>query len=573
MELESRSCIISKLEIINGEEKDEMAVLHGIRTLKLIQKPDEKGKSFYFELNGVPVFAKGANYIPADIFLTRVTPDDYERIVIDAASANMNMLRVWGGGIYENDIFYDLCDKYGILIWQDFMFACSLYPGDSAFMENVRLEAIDNVKRLRNHPCMALWCGNNECQAAWKDWGYEKKFKEKDPKLAEKVWNDYCKLFHRLLYGVVQEYQPDIAYWASSPMASWTPGMNDDKVARKTDNSGDRHYWDVWHGRQPFSKYAELIPRFMSEYGLQSFPGFRTVRTFAPSPSDWSIESEIMMHHQKNGRGNMLIRQYMQDWYQIPPRFEHFLYVSQLLQAEGIKVGMEALRRNMPYCMGSLYWQLNDCWPVASWSGIDSYHNWKALHYYAAKAYDPELVSPYIVNDSLQVHVVSDRLTAFTAEIELQVLDMKGSIILLKNYSKEISPNSSIQICHLPVSGLLNGKSKQEVFVLLRLKENQKLLSENSCYFVPFKDLKLQKPLITHSFVQNEDGGIIKLTSNVLAKNVFLDSETEGLRYSDNFFDLFPGQAIEIRITAPKGTSLKENQLSILSLFDTYPAN
>ncbi len=558
-----------KAEILTGNNRDSKELRYGIRTVKLIQDPDSAGKSFYFELNGMPVFAKGANYIPSDIFLNRVTTADYERIVGDAAAAHMNMLRVWGGGFYENELFYDLCDKYGILIWQDFMFACSLYPGDSAFMENVRLEAVDNVKRLRNHPCMALWCGNNECEAAWKDWGYDKKFAARDPRLAEKVWGDYCKLFHRLLYGVVQEYQPELAYWASSPMASWTPGKDDDEVAKVTRNSGDRHYWDVWHGRKPFSKYAELIPRFMSEYGLQSFPGFSTVKTYAPEPADWNIESEKMMHHQKNGRGNMLIRQYMQDWYQVPSNFEHFLYVSHLLQAEGIKVGMEAHRRNMPYCMGSLYWQLNDCWPVASWSGMDYFHRWKALHYYAEKAYNTELVSPWVENNELKLFVVSDRLSGFNAAIEMKILDFGGKLLWEKKLSVKVPANSSRKYFTGKLDELLKGIDRKNAVFIVNLVENGKILSENSWYFLPFKDLALPEPTIEYTSEKVPGGYLLNLRTNKLAKNVFLETEGSGGRFSDNYFDLFPGIPKQIRVISDVELPSFRKTLKILSLYQT----
>jgi len=295
---------------------DERNVSFGVRTLKLIQQPDEWGKSFYFELNGVPVFAKGANYIPNDNFLPRVTRERYESVVHAARDANMNMLRVWGGGIYEDDMFYDLCDRSGIMVWQDFMFACAMYPGDEAFVDNVRNEAIDNVKRLRNHPCLALWCGNNEIDVAWSQdtpggWGWKERFSED---IRKKMWSDYEKIFHRLLPEIVAEYDAKTCYWPSSPLADWN------KRASYESTSGDVHYWGVWHGREPFENFKIRIGRFMSEYGFQSFPEFKTVQAYT-APEDWDINSEVMMAHQRSGIGNQRIKEYMDIYYRNPKEF------------------------------------------------------------------------------------------------------------------------------------------------------------------------------------------------------------------------------------------------------------
>lgn len=346
----------------------------GLRTLEVVVERDKDGESFYFKLNGEPLFIKGANYIPQDSFLNRVTEARYRKLINDSKETHMNMLRVWGGGFYENDIFYDLCDEAGILVWQDFMFACAMYPGDKAFLENVRREAVDNVKRLRNHACIALWCGNNEIDEAWHNWGWQSQFTESQ---RHRVWADYQKLFHDLLPGVVNRFDDRRFYWPSSPKF----GRGDPRSLTE----GDSHYWGVWHDAEPFEMFREKGGRFQSEYGFQAFPPLETVKRFA-LPDDFSVESEVMKVHQKHPRGNQLIKTYMERDYNIPDDFEHFLYLSGVLQAEGMKIGIEALRRAKPFCMGSLYWQLNDCWPVVSWSGIDYYGNWKALHYFVKKA-------------------------------------------------------------------------------------------------------------------------------------------------------------------------------------------
>ncbi|NTW24387.1 MAG: glycoside hydrolase family 2 protein, partial [Lentimicrobium sp.] len=297
----------------SGKVIDSKSATIGLRTIKLVRKPDVKGggESFYFEVNGRPVFAKGANYIPNDVFLTRVKPETYEFIVKSAAEANMNMLRVWGGGVYESDLFYDLCDKYGIMVWQDFMFACSMYPGDDTFLNSIRQEAEDNVKRLRNHACIALWCGNNEMETAWaqghedRGWGWKQVY---DPAQREIIWKAYDTIFHHILPEVVAANTNKQPYWHSSPSA----GM--DKLAGYDNNSGDMHYWGVWHGQHPFSDFRKYKARFMSEYGFQSFPEFNSVKKYT-IPADWNIESEVMASHQRSGIGNLRIKQYMEQDY------------------------------------------------------------------------------------------------------------------------------------------------------------------------------------------------------------------------------------------------------------------
>ncbi|MCB0588991.1 MAG: glycoside hydrolase family 2 protein, partial [Phaeodactylibacter sp.] len=312
----------------------------GLRRIRIVQEEDEKGASFYVELNGHPVFSKGANYIPNDVFLDRVDTAWYREMIQSAADANMNMLRIWGGGIYEDNLFYSLCDEAGILIWQDFMFACSMYPWDSAFVENVRQEAIYNIRRLRNHPSIALWCGNNEIDVAWAQykensgWGWKQRYTKEQ---RAEIWAGYEKVFHEILPRAVEEYQPGIFYWPSSPYAG------EGTHATYSSTSGDVHYWGVWHGEHPFSEFRNHVGRFMSEYGFQSFPEFRSVQQYTV-PEDWDIESEVMAAHQRSGIGNLRIRSYMEDHYNLPEDFSHFLYAGQLLQAESIKMAIEAHR-------------------------------------------------------------------------------------------------------------------------------------------------------------------------------------------------------------------------------------
>lgn len=320
---------------------DSISCNIGIRSLKVIADKDKYGRSLYFELNGKPVFMKGANYIPGDNFLPRITPEKYEKAILDAKNANMNMLRVWGGGIYEDDLFYDFCDKHGILVWQDFMFACALYPGDKAFTESVKQEAIYNVKRLRNHPCLALWCGNNENIDAWFGWGWKKEYEAMENGYADKLWNDLYNLYFRLLPQVVEEYGGGTGYRGSSPIAY--PDKKSDGI------HGDSHFWGVWHGNMPISQYNKERSRFFSEYGFQAFPEFESVKMYAPLKEDHRIDSEVMMSHQRGGiAANNKIKEYMLKSYNKPKDFESFLYVGMLLQGDAIKTAMEAHRRDMP---------------------------------------------------------------------------------------------------------------------------------------------------------------------------------------------------------------------------------
>ena len=380
---------------VGGKTIDDQTRRTGLRTLELRQKPDEHGISFEFIINGIPVFGHGANWIPADSFPTRITRDKYKRLLTSLRDANMNMVRVWGGGIYEDDYFYDLADELGILVWQDFMFACSMYPGDKMFLDNVRHEVIDNVKRVRNHPSIVIWVGNNEIETAWQHWGG---WKDKNPSF---VWEDYQKLFLRLLPETLEEYDPSRPYWQSSPSANF-------QADPEFQGIGDTHYWQVWHAEKPFSEYEKQYPRFMSEYGFQSFPELETVKYYTTESDRNSIETPIMLAHQRHPRGNQLIRTYMLREYNQPKDFESFLYVSQVLQAEGIKLGAEHLRRIMPQNMGSLYWQADDCWPVASWSSMDYFGRWKALMYYTRRFYAPTLVSMHVDGEVMSVYVTSD---------------------------------------------------------------------------------------------------------------------------------------------------------------------
>ncbi len=518
----------------------------GLRSLKLIREKDKEGESFLFELNGVKVFAKGANYIPNDNFLPRVTKQDYDKVIADAVDANMNMLRVWGGGVYEEDYFYKLCDEKGIMIWQDFMFACSMYPGDSLMLNSIKHEAIDNVVRLRNHPCIALWCGNNEMNTAWsyfddeKGWGWKKEYTEEQ---REEIQEAYMNVFHQILPEVIDGYTDGDDYWPSSPQA----GYEANEHASYESTSGDMHYWGVWHGLHHFEDFDKYRARFMSEYGFQSFPDFETVKKYTLT-EDYDIESDVMAAHQRSGIGNLRIKEYMSWYYPVPNDFEQFLYMSQMLQAQGIKMAIEAHRRAMPYCMGSLYWQINDCWPVASWSSTDYYHKWKALHYAVKKAYEPILISVPIKDDKVELYVVSDLLKDIEGSLNVSVLDFNGDKISELNIPVTVKSNTSTLIDKIEISQLTKGRSQSELVMDIKLLENDSVLSSNIFYFLYPKDLKLPEVKLNVEVSENNEK-LIKISSNNLAKGVYLNIPDQEVVFSDNYFDLLPGEEKQITIS------------------------
>jgi len=550
-------------EINVGGGVDSKTDRIGIRTLELVREKDADGTSFYFKLNGHPVFMKGANYIPNDVFLPRVTEENYRKVVETARISNNNMLRIWGGGVYEDDKFYELCDEAGILIWQDFMFACAMFPGDEAFLDNVKHEAIDNVKRLRNHPSMALWCGNNEILAAWKGWGWEKAEMEKNPENAAKIWKAYEDIFHKVLADVVTEYDPQRSYWSSSPSSG--PGIPADL------KNGDEHYWMVWWGKAPFQTYATHLPRFMSEYGFQSFPEIATVRKYA-LPEDYDIFSEVMKSHQRSSIGNGTIEFYMLQEYNKPKDFESFLYVNHVLQAEGIKFGLEGHRRAMPFCMGSLYWQINDCWPVASWSSTDYYQKWKALQYYVKKGFEPVLVSPFTQGDTLKVDVINDKLEPIDAELKLKLMDFNGKVVWEKNSKITVPANTSTNFFEVNKSTFLaeTGNLADQTVLVCELVENENVISKNSLFFKPFKELKIEKPQVSFEIAGAAGGFDITVKTDKLAKNVYLQIGDEEGFFSDNYFDLLPAESVTIHLQSELSEEKLKEVLTLRTLDSAF---
>ena len=529
----------------NKKILDSILVKKGLRTIELVTEKDSNGESFYFKVNDVPVYAKGANYIPQNSLQNKVTDAHYEKLLNDVVDSNMNMLRVWGGGIYENDIFYDLCDEKGILVWQDFMFACAMYPGDMTFLKNIKQEAIDNVKRLRNHASIALWCGNNENSEGWHRWGWQGDRSEVEK---DEIWSNYLKVFDSILPNVVNSLT-DTEYWESSPKY----GRGNPKY--KTE--GDAHDWWIWHDGYPFEHLEENVPRFMSEFGFQSFPSYEAIRYINQSDS-LEITSDSFENHQKHARGFQLIDEYMKRDFPVPDNSEDYVYMSQVLQAYGITKGIEAQRRAKPYNMGTLFWQLNDCWPAVSWSSIDYFGNWKALQYKLKRSYDNVLISSKVKNDTLKTWIVNDGLGLDEGILNLKLIDFNGNIIYQDFKTVKVDANSSEIKYKFDVNTL---KFKKKEVVLISKFNNH----ISYFYFVKPKDLKLKQGEIIKKITKTKDGFNIELSSIVLQKHVFLFTNEKG-HFSDNFFDILPNENIIIHFN----TEVKKlNDLQLKS-FNTF---
>lgn len=552
-----------RAEVLNHEGK-RIAVKEqqiGLRSLRVVNQEDEHGKSFYFEVNGKPCFAKGANYIPSDIILTNFKKDDYDRLFEDIVAANMNMIRIWGGGIYEEDYFYELADRHGILIWQDFMFGCTSYPADPAFLKQVTLETDYNIKRLRNHACIAMWCGNNEVYEAIKYWGWEKIFSPKDHK---QMFTDYDRLFRKHLPEQVAKHDPSRFYIHSSPdSANWgrPEGLG----------WGDSHYWGVWYGVQPFEMLDTRLSRFMSEFGFQSFPEMKVISSFA-TPKDYALESEVMKAHQKSSTGNSIIRTYMEMYYHVPEKFEDFVYVGLVLQGQGMRHGFEAHRRNRPYCMGTLYWQLNDSWPVVSWSSIDYYGNWKALHYQARRAFAPVFINAFEENGKLNYYLISDELESReNLRLESKLIGFDGKVIARETRNVDLPANTSTCVWSRDSITAATPEQRRNAFLQLTLKDGKgKELDQQLFYFEKPKDLNLPQTEVK-TRIRYKDGAYeVTLQSDKLAKDVFIEIPVQGARFTDNFFDLLPGESKTVIITAPELKKNDRTPITVRHLRQTY---
>lgn len=533
----------------------------GLRTVNIIQEKDKSGESFLIELNGERIFIKGADYIPQDMFIPRASKSDYEGVIKQAVDANMNMLRVWGGGFFEKDIFYELCDKNGLLVWQDFMFACAMYPGDEDYINNVRQETIDNIKRLRNYPCIALWCGNNENLIGWNDWNWQKPYSKE---VAAQVWFDYEKMFHQMLPEIVNQYDEGRFYWPSSPLFGWGYDVS---------SAGDSHNWGVWHAQDPFEKLADptQIPRFMSEFGFQSCPDLNSVKQFT-LPEDRNITSDVMKTHQKHHIGYPVIDKYMDWYYKKPKDFESYLYISQVMQGWGMEFGIGVHRRSRPHCMGTLYWQINDCYPVCSWASIDYYDSWKAMHYKVRDLYKDLVVS--LAKDSLgkqvDLYFISDKLQDCNAKLKIYIQDFYGKKILSEEKDVLVKANQSEKIKTFDIKSILGDLPANEGVMTAELYVEDTLVSICNHYFVLPKDLKLPDYKVKTKVEKNDNGYKVTLSSKTLVKDLYVSFPGYLGNFSDNYFDLLPGETKVIEFRTDKVIPQAKKNIKLFSLKDSY---
>ena len=494
----------------------------GLRTLTISQEKDEWGNEFAFCVNGVKIFTRGGNYIPDDCLYTRITEKKLDYILESCRRAHFNCVRVWGGGYYPSDAFYDLCDEKGLIVWQDLMYACNVYDVTDAFAENCRQETYDNVRRLRHHASLGLWCGNNEIESAWDHWG---DFQKETPYLRA----DYIRLFEEVLPKAVQEADGETFYWHSSPSSGGCFDNPDDA------NRGDTHYWDVWHGQKPFTDYRKYFFRFCSEFGFQSFPCAKTVNSFTLE-DDRNIFSRVMESHQKNNAANGKMLYYLSENLRYPKDLTHLLYASQVLQGMAIKYGVDHWRRNRGRCMGTLYWQINDDWPAPSWSSIDYFGRWKALHYMAQKFYAPHAVSMTLEDHRCHVYFSNESFETTEYSLTLSIRDLSGNV--LETYeTKGNSPAfSAIETAVVDICSWEDQKDDVFLEAVIHTKD-QKVLKDVET-LVPYKYLNLKNPVISTEAEETNDALILHISSDCFAPFVALDFDDADVIFSDNFFHL-----------------------------------
>lgn len=510
----------------------------GLRTVAVSTKEDQWGNEFAFVVNGQKIFAMGANYIPEDNILPRLSKERSERLIRDCAAANFNCIRIWGGGYYPEDYLYEACDRYGILVWQDLMFACNVYELDDEFEENILAETRDNVKRLRHHACMALWCGNNEMEWLWDGGG---RLKGHHPRYK----GDYIKIFEMLLPREVKKYDDQTFYWLSSPSSGGSFDNPNDW------NRGDNHYWDVWHANKPFTEYRAFHFRFCSEFGFQSFPHRKTLESFSLE-EDRNIFSEVMESHQKNGQANTKIFSYISAYYKYPKDLENIAYISQILQLKAIQYGVEHWRRNWGRCMGSIYWQLNDCWPVASWASIDYYGRWKALHYGAKRFYGRYVASACEEEEfstKVTYHVLNESFQGRDGVLEIALLDRDFGVLYREEKPVHSEAFEMKGVWEVDFGEWIDGEEqKKEVFARYRLLENGICVSTGVTMFVKPKYFQYRLPAYEVKVEEGESCFAVSVKADTFANYVELYLEEEDCVFSDNFFDITDEKGVVVTI-------------------------
>lgn len=546
--------------ICNAEESGEKIVLDsmekriGLRTMTMCREKDEFGESFCHEINGVRIFAMGADYIPEDNILPRMNKERTRNLLQQAKDANHNCIRVWGGGFYPDDYFYDACDELGLVVWQDFMFACAVYKLTEEFEENIKAEFVDNIKRIRNHACLGLWCGNNEMEMFVLQGTWVNKHVQK---------SDYVKMYEYIIPKILKEYDPETFYWPASPSSG---GAFDEP---NDENRGDVHYWDVWHGNKPITEYRKFYFRYVSEFGFQSFPGLKTCETFT-EPEDRNIFSYVMEKHQRNSAANGKIMNYMEQTFLYPTDFDTVLYASQLLQAEAMRYGVEHFRRNRGRCMGAVVWQLNDCWPVASWSSIDYFGRWKALHYYEKRFFAPIMLScaeegiltqdtnpnaePYEVKKSIHLNVANESMQDERVLVKWALRKANAEII---RSGEEYVDVPALQSVWLSKEEMMDADFYDN-YVSYECWKDEEVISGGTVLFVPPKQFRFEDPKLQVEV----NGDEILIKAETYARSIEILNEDDTLLLSDNYFDMNAG---EKRIRIIKG---EPRNLKVRSVYD-----
>lgn len=537
---------------------DVMSKRIGLRTIEIDNREDKDGVSMTFIVNGEPIFAKGANWIPADALPTRQTRAALDDLLTSTVQAHMNMIRIWGGGQYESDDFYDLCDEKGILLWHDMMFACALYPATEDFLDLVRQEIRHQVKRLSDHASIALWCGNNENVGTLA--GLKNNISMYGRRLVE-----YDRLNDGVVGDVIRKLDPARVFWPSSPCG----GPGDLTDCFHVDNRGDMHFWSVWHEGKPFENYLDIKPRFCSEFGYQSFPSLELIRTYAPK-DQWNLTSPIMEHHQRNRRGNTIITENFARYFRMPEGFENSVYLSQVQQGLAIKMAVEHWRRLRPVCMGTLYWQLNDLWPVCSWASLNYGGKWKPLHYMAKRFYAPQLISVYQHKDSpIEIWASNDALKPVSGTVQLRVMDFSGKVLKTVKWSAKVGAAKSLRLKKFAVTELTDRPT--ETFLSVEWKVGGETV-RNVHFFAFYKQCSLQKSNLDVKVKAERKGFRVTLKAKTPAFWVDLNADGIAGEFDDNCFAVLPGDERSVLFTPKSEVTLEKfrKQLTTRHLRETY---
>ncbi len=543
-----------KVTLLQGEEVlEEKELKVGLRTIKLNREKDAYGQQFQFEINGVPIFAKGANVIPPDQFIHRFDEEKREKFFKSVRFANMNLLRVWGGGYYADDAFLTKCDEMGILVWQDFQFACQAYPFfKESFLENVKREVAFNVARMCSHPCLALWCGNNEIEQMSGAWQHKRDYIK---------WTDT--FFYNILEKQIRKIDEATPYIPGSPCGTaYNTGINQDNV-------GDSHIWAVWHGMQPMTYYRKRFPRFCSEFGFESLPDLKTIKTFAEE-ADYDLNSPVFLSHQKCGSGNSKMLYYIAKRFHLPQHFEDYVYLSQLAQMECVEDATLHWRRHRGRCNGSLYWQFNDCWPVCSWAGMDYNYNYKALHYAARRFNAPVCISAEDSEKKIEVFAHNDKNEEVAVGIEAFFFTFEGEKKKALRKKITLRPLSVKKVFGINTDYIPKVKKSRAGLCVRLYNESGDMIMQKVILPDKEKNLALSKAKIEKETVIENGCITLKLKADKFARLVCLTSELPGAAFSDNFFDLLPGQTYEVTMAVPEGEDAKAlaDGIRIFSLSD-----